>query len=67
MGTDTPRLQNELRIFQQALNLTADKDVALDYLKKTYERVLRGDDFVDETHESEESAKETAEEPASKA
>lgn len=31
-----------LKIFQQALDLTADKDVGLEYLKKTYARILLG-------------------------
>jgi hypothetical protein len=36
-----------LKIFQQALNLTADKDVGLEYLKKTYARILLGTDVKD--------------------
>lgn len=31
-----------LKIFQQALNITADKDVGLEYLRKTYARILLG-------------------------
>jgi hypothetical protein len=36
-----------LKIFQQALNLKADKDVGLEYLKKTYARILLGTDTAD--------------------
>ena len=36
-----------LKIFQQALNITADKDVGLEYLKKTYARILLGVDTAE--------------------
>jgi hypothetical protein len=36
-----------LKIFQQALNLKADKDVGLEYLKKTYARILLGADAAE--------------------
>jgi hypothetical protein len=44
--------KTRLRIFQQALNLTADKDVGLEYLKKTYERILVGVDGPDTAPEA---------------
>jgi hypothetical protein len=58
--------KTRLRIFQTALNLTADKDIGLDYLKKTYERILRGDDVEEAEPETQEAAKsqESAKEPA---
>lgn len=43
-----------LKIFQQALNITADKDVGLEYLRKTYARILLG--VEPETPEPEEEA-----------
>jgi len=45
--------RTRLKIFQQALNYSADKDASLDYLKATYERVLRGDDSSDASETSE--------------
>jgi hypothetical protein len=45
--------RTRLKIFQQALNYSADKDASLDYLKATYERVLRGDDSSDASENSE--------------
>jgi Histidine kinase-, DNA gyrase B-, and HSP90-like ATPase len=36
--------RTRLQIFQQALNYSADKDRSLEYLRTTYERVLRGVD-----------------------
>jgi hypothetical protein len=39
--------RTRLKIFQQALEYSADKDASLEYLKTTYERVLRGVDFVE--------------------
>jgi hypothetical protein len=57
--------KTRLRIFQQALNLTADKDTGLDYLKKTYERILRGDDTEAEPESQEEAeSQELTKEPA---
>ena len=38
--------KTRLRIFQQALNLSADKDIALDYLRKMYERILQDSELV---------------------
>jgi hypothetical protein len=59
--------RTRLKIFQQALNLKADKDVGLEYLKKTYARILLGTDTTDTVPESEQTteSKETAVEPAS--
>jgi hypothetical protein len=34
--------RTRLRVFEKALNLTANKDIALSYLRETYERLLRG-------------------------
>lgn len=45
--------RTRLRIFQQALNYSADKDASLAYLKATYERVLRGDEAPDTGKSSE--------------
>ena len=45
--------RTRLKIFQQALNYSADKDASLSYLKTTYERVLRGDDISDTPEASE--------------
>lgn len=45
--------RTRLKIFQQALNYSADKDASLDYLKATYDRVLRGDDIPDVPETSE--------------
>jgi hypothetical protein len=39
--------RTRLKIFQQALNYSADRDASLDYLRKTYERVLHGADSAD--------------------
>lgn len=39
--------KTRLRIFEKALNLTADKDIALSYLRKTYERFLLGSEDGD--------------------
>lgn len=36
--------KTRLRVFEKALNLTADKDIALSYLRETYERFLQGAD-----------------------
>jgi hypothetical protein len=36
--------RTRLRIFQQALNYSADKDASLEFLKKTYARILSGTD-----------------------
>jgi hypothetical protein len=58
--------RTRLKIFQQALNITADKDVALDYLKKTYERILHGADLADTAPKPERVNKSVpAEEPVS--
>ena len=58
--------KTRLRIFQQALNITADKDIALDYLKKTYERILYGADLADDAPKTgQDKSSETLEEPAS--
>jgi hypothetical protein len=50
--------RTRLKIFQQALEYSADKDASLDYLKKTYERVLHGAEIADsvETVDAEVSA-----------
>ena len=45
--------RTRLKIFQQALNYSADKDASLDYLKETYKRVLRGDEISDVSETSE--------------
>jgi Type I restriction enzyme R protein N terminus (HSDR_N) len=37
--------KTRLNIFQKALNYSADKDASLDFLKKTYARVLSGGDL----------------------
>jgi hypothetical protein len=58
--------KTRLKIFQQALNITADKDAALDYLRKTYERILHGADAAPEPDQTTES-KQSVEEPASTA
>jgi hypothetical protein len=39
--------RTRLKIFQQALEYSADKDASLDYLRKTYERVLHGLEVAD--------------------
>ncbi len=48
-----------LKIFQQALNITADKDVGLEYLKKTYARILLGADTPDTAPEPEQATEST--------
>jgi len=57
--------RTRLKIFQQALNYSADKDASLDYLKATYDRVLRGDDIPDvpETSETNVESEKSPKEP----
>ena len=40
--------RTRLKIFQNELNHSADRDASLDYLKRTYARVLKGFDLGDE-------------------
>ena len=58
--------RTRLKIFQQALNYSADKDASLGYLKSTYERVLRGVDLSDSaaTPKTEVDAQKASKEPA---
>lgn len=40
--------KGRLKIFQKELNHSADRDISLEYLKKTYARILQGVDFREE-------------------
>jgi hypothetical protein len=52
-----------LKIFQKELNHSADREASLDYLKKTYDRVLQGVDVTDQSGNSnaDDSQSDTAE------
>jgi len=41
-----------LKIFQEALNYSANTDASLEYLKETYARVLQGEDMPDAPEDS---------------
>lgn len=58
--------RTRLKIFQQALEYSADKDASLEYLKRTYERVLRGVDFAESPTPDEQPAKPPTEPTAAK-
>jgi len=55
--------RTRLKIFQQALDYSANKEASLEYLRTTYERVLHGTDQADSTEgevEAEKSPKESS-------
>jgi Histidine kinase-, DNA gyrase B-, and HSP90-like ATPase len=41
--------RTRLKIFQQALDYSANKEASLEYLRSTYDRVLHGAEFADES------------------
>ena len=57
--------KSRLKIFQQELNHSADRDASLEYLKKTYARILQGVESPEEQAEVTDSEAENAAEPAS--
>jgi hypothetical protein len=46
--------RTRLKIFQEALNYSANTDASLEYLKETYARVLQGEDMADVPEDSNE-------------
>ena len=57
--------KSRLKIFQKELNHSADRDASLEYLKKTYARILQGVESPEEQAEVTDSEAENAAEPAS--
>jgi hypothetical protein len=57
--------KSRLKIFQKELNHSADRDASLEYLRKTYARVLQGVESPEERAEVTNSETVGAAEPAS--